>query len=1124
MKAFNFDSKIVQSYEQFTRSFADIRADDLRETIGKAYDSGRFWPSPLLSLNPQYLNSLTIEKFVNEEILTKETGQIFRLDNGQTVTLYRHQAEAISKAKNGESFIVTSGTGSGKSLCFFIPIVDKIIRDIKVGGKERTTKAIIIYPMNALANSQVKEINKFIEQSGLPPVYRPKVRRFTGQESRREREDIAKNPADILLTNYMMAELLLTRQNSIDVQVMENAKGLEFIVLDEFHTYRGRQGADVAILVRRLRERCCQEQDIKPLCIGTSATMIPEKTEQNANDAIAKVAKRLFGSKFTGNSIINESLNRATNENLNLDWAIANLKAVLEKPLPKNLNQSELLSHPLAVWVELAIGLDDGQHRERRPPVPFETVTQKLNQDSGVAIDTCRVRLEEFLSKVSLPENQRGGDSDESFLPFKLHRFLSNAGDVYTTLSKSNRSVYFDGQREVPGSDGVRLYTTKFCGNCGQEYHLVTKLSFEGKARFVSRSADDSPIEEDAPEVAGYLCPVPDCTTDFAFNGTIESYPETWVREYKGSLKIASHRRKMEPAKVNVGYDGKENTSGKEFWFIPGKFCFCLCCRKEPHPNTYERNRLVGISGGGRSSSTTHLVASALKWMEGPENGVSEKSSRKILGFSDNRQDAALQSGHFNDFLFVSLLRGGILQAIEKAGEAGLSEGEFGHSVAKALGFTAINRDTQKYWMQNPKGGLSVQSEAERTLVKVLSFRVWNDLRREWRYTNPNLSVLKLIELDFLGLEQVVSNTKDMSVVLPEFAEMDHNARANVVKILFTAMVEDQAINTESLNLTDLDTIGRQSRNLLRWPWAIDHEEKLKGQTFMVPHPLKGKQKLNDDQMILRAGYQSRIAKQINRNEVLGRKLNKQEYNKFIERLIDFLKEDYLVSRKIGEEDTGWSLNPFAVRLVKGKAVQSESKDGHEKYSYFRELYKSISNDLVEGKSTLWGLEGREHTAQVTQWQREWREWRFRFGDDDKEKMKDYEYRGEIDSTGESDGFLPALFCSPTMELGIDISTLNTVYLRNVPPTPANYVQRAGRAGRSGQAANVLTYCAPLSPHDQYYFERREEMVAGAVRLPTLDTTNEELVISHLNAVWLAETGLALDAEIPKNLILDGGG
>ena len=126
----------------------------------------------------------------------------------------------------------------------------------------------------------------------------------------------------------------------------------------------------------------------------------------------------------------------------------------------------------------------------------------------------------------------------------------------------------------------------------------------------------------------------------------------------------------------------------------------------------------------------------------------------------------------------------------------------------------------------------------------------------------------------------------------------------------------------------------------------------------------------------------------------------------------------------------------------------------------------------------------------------------------------------DLKAAGESDQFLPALFCSPTMELGVDISALNAVYLRNVPPTPANYAQRAGRAGRSGQAAVIVTYCAAQSPHDQYFFERRNEMVAGVVRPPALDITNEELVRSHLHAVWLAEAKLALSPDIPEILDL----
>ena len=167
-------------------------------------------------------------------------------------------------------------------------------------------------------------------------------------------------------------------------------------------------------------------------------------------------------------------------------------------------------------------------------------------------------------------------------------------------------------------------------------------------------------------------------------------------------------------------------------------------------------------------------------------------------------------------------------------------------------------------------------------------------------------------------------------------------------------------------------------------------------------------------------------------------------------------------------------------------------------------------------------MESREHTAQVNHKQREWREWRFRFEADDRARIAECE--AEIKASGESKQFLPALFCTPTMELGVDISALNTVYLRNVPPTPANYVQRAGRAGRSGQTALIFTYCAAQSPHDQYFFERRIDMVAGAVRPPALDITNKNLITSHLQAVWLATAGLALSPDIPEILDLQKPG
>ncbi|RVC83048.1 DEAD/DEAH box helicase [Mesorhizobium sp. M4A.F.Ca.ET.022.05.2.1] len=1112
MKAFEFDHRLIDSYARFSRSFSTIRSADLKSELDRQYDAGRFWPDALLSLNPRYLQGPAVDDLVASGDLDDATGKIFRL--GQSpLRFHRHQAQSLAKARAGQSYVVTTGTGSGKSLCFFVPVVDAIVR-ARRAGKQRRTSAIIVYPMNALANSQLKEIERFIAQSGLPSELKPVVRRYTGQENQEQRQQIADNPPDILLTNFMMAELLLTRQDALDTKVIENANGLNFIVLDELHTYRGRQGADVAILVRRLRNRCAP--DNAPICIGTSATMASEGSDINRAQAVAHVASRLFGTSIGPESVIDESLQRATDDLVKLDDVRPKLAQVLTTALPDVLTDEVLQRHPLAVWTELAIGLEDAHELKRKKPIPFEEAVSLLSKDSGIALEACRSGLETFLTRISLPETERGGSSTGAFLAFKLHQFFAGAGEVFTTLTERPRNVLFEGQLEDPSAPGHRLYPTRFCRDCGHEFHVVAKSEDIDGIRFLPRNIDDTPLEEEEGDTAGYLTPTGDGDPEYAFTGEIETYPEEWREERNGIERLRANRKRRSPQMVSIASDGRYNSSGKSFWFIPGKFGFCPCCLDQPHPSMRERSKLAGLSGEGRSSATTLLVSTALEWMNGRDSGVA-KEKRKLLGFTDNRQDAALQAGHFNDFLFVSLLRGAILRAVLDAGEDGMTEDEFGLRVVKALGFTAGNKDARIHWMLDSEAGAVVREDAQRSLAKVLAHRFWTDLRRGWRYTNPSLSVLKLIDVAFVGLDDLAEDTERLVAILPDLGTVDAAARKTMLKLLLGAMLEGLAVGTEALDLTVLDTVAQKSRNLLRTPWAIDAKESPRSRTTLfLQAPGKDRVGLREEQTIIRAGHNSRIGRLINRRSAIGTKLGKADYLTVMTGLMELLAREGLVSRVDIEADLqGWRLSPSAVRVIPGEAIRTGDAQGNR---YFHDLYNAIAANLKAGHSSYWGLEGREHTAQVSQKQREWREWRFRFEKDDKENLA--ENAADLRAAGESEQFLPALFCSPTMELGVDISALNAVYLRNVPPTPANYAQRAGRAGRSGQAAVIVTYCAAQSPHDQYFFERRSEMVAGVVRPPALDITNEELVRSHLHAVWLAEAKVALSPDIPEILDL----
>ena len=812
--------------------------------------------------------------------------------------------------------------------------------------------------------------------------------------------------------------------------------------------------------------------------------------------------------------------------------------------LPQDISDEALREHPLAVWVETRLGISFSEADQRwvraKPMTVSEAVT-RLAAESGRPDADCGRALRDLLLVSSVPEQVRTsnpGASEKSFYSFKLHQFISGAGHAYLTIEPpGTRRVTVDGQQFLPGHADKRLYAVHFCRECGHEYHPVRLVRQEGKAVFLARDIDDAPpakqdeADGDAPEaqaedeIFGFLTPHPPDDPDFTFDDRDEDYPETWLEfDAGGRARLKKYYRGARAQRFTVAPDGHVG-SGTKTWFLPGKFRVCLRCGHTQGGAARDRTRLASLSAEGRSSATTVLVASTLRWMHGDESRL-DRYTRKLLGFTDNRQDAALQAGHFNDFLFVSLVRAGFLGALHDAGSDGLRSDQLGVAVQRMLGFDRADAEIRAEWLLEPSlRGFNLQ-EAEGTLRQVLAYRVWFDQRRGWRYTNPNLEQLEMVRVRYLGLDELAADDELFADSHRLLQQASPAVRSEVYRELLDHMRRWMAIRSQVLDTAVIEQLVAKSHSRVRSPWGLRNDENPRGSRWlMVAAPTRRASSFRDADLIVRGGSRSGLGRTLRSTALWGgdtsiRDLKSKEFDRLVEDLLRAGTTHGLVSEERTPFDQpGWRLNDACV-LFQGDAPNGGGDARHN--AFFRDLYANLATMLRAPAHPLFGFEAREHTAQVDPDNREIREKRFRFGEREREELGTNEQ--QLREVGEANRFLPVIFCSPTMELGVDIAALNAVHLRNVPPTPANYAQRGGRAGRSGQAALVITYASSQSPHDQHFFHDPEAMVHGEVRAPVLDLANRDLIDSHLQAVWLSCVEQPLDPGIAELLTLADAG
>lgn len=1074
---FALRNRVVGEYRAYAESFVHILDSRLDRFVRDELAKGRLWPEGVLQLNPAYALGPTLGELADAGEIVPETARFF----GQGLRLYEHQLQALRIAAGNRPYVVTTGTGSGKSLTYLVPIVDRIFRERHEGPSVR---ALVVYPMNALINSQLKALQEFKARNW--PDCPLTFDRHTGQDrgDRERRNAMLTDPPQIVLTNYVMLEYMLIRPTE-RVLLERMTAELAFLAIDELHVYRGRQGADVAMLLRRL-----QQLVRRPglLVAGTSATIASGGDGTSRRRAVAEVGTRLFGVGVAPADVVGETLVRAATAPVPRGREA--LRAALAMPPPAP-TVAAVTAHPLAAWIEAAFGLAEVDGRlERREPRTFADGTSELAREAGTEPEACAAALRAVLEAGSRAEIRPA----TPVLAFRLHQFLASGASFYATLeAPERRHLSAEPGFSLGEADGEArprlLFPLAFCRECGQELYLVARTAEGRDGRLLPRTPELNAPAEEIPGTPGYLALE---TGDLWSEG--EDLPDGWYEWRAAGPRVKPAYRPHVPERLWVTPDGAVSASpvagAVEGWWQPRPLMLCPRCRASFElRQKSDFGKLVTLSQTGRSTATTILACAAV---DGLDEARVDREVRKLLSFTDNRQDAALQAGHLNDFVLVVQLRGALVRALAEHGS--LTFDRLGAALFDALALPPAA------WMRTPVEDGRGFERARSAMIDLLEYLAIEDLGRAWRVAQPNLEQCGLLRIGYDGLQELAADAANWLGV-PMLEAMPSPARHDVLCAILDHLRGALAIEAELLGRDRGDSLKRRVAAEIGEPWRFDENEQLRRAAIAL---LPGVVPEHRDGVTLGLGARSAIGRYLRSRRTWGieRELPGEMAESIALGVVDRLRGHLLEEVRHGAQARGVRLKVAALRWqpgggrvpppdpVRSRALHLRRKDLRHAMpnEFFTRLYR-------ERAAALTGTLAGEHTGQVRIEKRLERE----------------------DAFGKGD--LAVLCCSPTMELGVDIRELAVVHLRNVPPNPANYAQRSGRAGRSGRPALVLAFASDGNAHDRHYFDHPTAMIAGAVAPPRFDLANQELLEAHIHSLWMAAAGPELQQSIA--LVLD---
>lgn len=1052
---------------------------------------------PLLEIKDVFKTGHSISELIDQGTLSplflniesgKPNNKLYKRKLPVDRKLYLHQEQAINSIVSGNNAVISTGTGSGKTNCFLIPVINELLREQEEGTLGPGVRALFIYPMNALANDQMKNIRELLmyypditfgvynggtendEESAIA-VYEAMFAKEKIEKLRHRldneilsRDEMKKNPPNILFTNYAMLEHLLFRPKD---DVLFSHADFRFVVLDEAHVYNGATGIETAILLRRLKARISSTK--KTRFILTSATL---GNDSSADDDIITFAENLCGEDFNKENIIRATrekfvpISNATHYPLGLYKNLADESNIVADVLgkygvlyDKSKDENELI-------FDFIVGSD--LYRSLRMNISnvctIAEIEQCLNIDEETAIS--------FISLCT--RAQRNG---KSLLDARYHFFIRSLEGCYSTLGQ-NKKLFLNRQKQYyTAGKQYSVFEIALCDDCGrialvgkiENRHLIQTSKLEEKVEYFYLLDDDNDdLSDDEIIDAGeslkkeyfYVCP--HCGGIVA-EGEQHNLPCDCGKE--DYIKVVKAKILKNGARCGNCCSG----TYKRFYLGNDAATAVLAT------SLYEELPELVYEEIESATSTQNIFAKVAL----SNKKIAKRTGRQFLAFSDSRQEAAKFACYLSKSYCEFLRRRGVCRIIEEQKNDIINQN-----------FTVSDFVTLLTNYYSSKKSFAKSNSDESNLTVNSRKNAWVALLNELaRYNSPtSLTALGQIQFHYMG------NTPEIVDGLAEKFGVSVSGVNALLDMLVFEIVKSGAIYPD--NDSDIDDNDREyifytpSQRFITYLKSPDNKKTTV--SSFAPRNKIGKNgefyKNNKIYYVCRAlgiaedeaacflkDYFDYLTKIEYGNPYCMDDINKD--GTYVLRAKNFSvlingdkRVHWYKCRKCGRI-TQFNLNGKcpAVRC-EGELVEILPYD-IIKNNHFAKLYMS------ERMSPLFI---KEHTAQLS-------------------KKESAEYQEQFIKKE-----INALSCSTTFEMGVDVGDLETVFLRDVPPLPSNYAQRAGRAGRSINAAAFALTFAKLSSHDLSFFKEPKKMISGIILPPLFKVDNEKIVRRHIYAIALS--------------------